>query len=125
MDAMRGLSSLRPSFESLQYPFESADYGLTAHAFAVAGEAARLARDIGRARPSKAHRADGFLRRAAAGTGDSGDRNGERGPAALQRAARHLARGFLAHRAVAGERRGVNPEQLALGVVGVRDEAAI
>src|SRR5688572_8877090 len=118
---MSALSSL----EMLQNPFEGPDYRLAPHAFPVAGELARLAGYGAPARPREAHRADGLSRAAAAGAGDAGHGKRDRALAAVERALRHFARGFLADRAVRVQRALLHTEQLTLGLVRVSHEAAL
>src|SRR5688572_6205948 len=118
------MSPLSP-LEVLQNPFEGPDNRLAPHAFPVAGELARLAGYRALARPREAHHADRLVRRAAARSGDAGHGERDRALAAAERALRHLARGFLAYRAVRAQRAFLDTEHLALGLVRVGDEAAL
>ena len=75
--------------------------------------------------PADPDRADGFVRRAAAGAGDAGHGDGDAGAGMDQRAGHHLDHGFAAHRAVRFERARVDAEQRLLGFVAVGDDAAV
>src|ERR687896_2290229 len=108
--AMTELSSV----ERFQDPFQRADYGLPAHAFPVAGEAPGLASQIAGTGPTEAHRAHRLLPRPAAGPCDAGDGERNGGAAALERAARHLARRLFAHGTVALQRLARYAEELVL-----------
>ena len=65
-----------------------------------------------------------LFRRAAIGSGDAGDRDGDVRGSALQRAFGHGAAHLFAHGAVARDEIGRHAEQLGLGGVGIGDEAA-
>jgi hypothetical protein len=71
------------------------------------------------------HQADRLAGRRTAGTGDPGDRYCEVDAGAFQRADRHRGRGFLADGAERLQRRDLDAEHRALGVVGISDKAAI
>ena len=101
------------------------NHRLSPHAFAVALEVLASRSHLTPARPGEADRADRLARCAAAGTGDAGDRDGDRAAAAAQRAARHLARGLLAHRAVLRSVPLAHAQHLALGRVRIGDVAAL
>src|SRR5215813_2452852 len=118
MDAMepiilRALSSLERAHD----PFEREDHGLPSDALPVAGEVARLRAHCVAPRPAEAHRADGLLGRPARRTRHPGDGHRNRSLAALERAARHLARGLLADGAVRLEGGRPHAEELLLRLV--------
>src|SRR5918999_6084729 len=98
-----GFTDLTPplsSVEGFDNPFERADDGLPAHAFAVAREGLGFAPQPVRGAPGKTNHADGLFRRAATGARDAGDPQRDRAFAPRERSLRHLARGLLAHGAV-------------------------
>src|SRR5262249_8897875 len=88
------------SLERAHDPFERYDHGLAAAASAAPGEPARPRAPPARPRPGEAPRADGLFGRPACRPRHPGDGHRNRSLAALERAARHLARGFLADGAV-------------------------
>ena len=71
------------------------------------------------------HEPDRLRRRAAAGPGDAGDRDGDVGARMRERACRHGARHLLADRAVPLDQRRRHAEHLGLRRVGIGDEAAL
>src|SRR4051812_853275 len=87
--------------EQLQNPFERADYRSSADRLAAAAEAARLAvRRLALADPREADHSDRLVGAATTRARNSRDGKRDRSPAALERAGRHFARCFLAHRAM-------------------------
>src|SRR5262245_11747522 len=106
----RSLSSV----ERAQDPFEREDHRLPADALAVPGEAVGLGAHLAAPRPGEADHADGLFRRPARRSRHPRDRQRHRGLAALERAARHLARRFLAYGAMGTQRFGTYSEKLLL-----------
>src|SRR5262245_49642159 len=122
-----GLTELMPALsprDGFENPFERVDNGLPAHALAVAGKMPRLGPGPAPGGPCEAHHADRLLAAAAAGAGDAGHRQRDRALAARERAPCHLERGLLADRAVILQSFGADSQELLLGRVRVRDEAA-
>ena len=105
---------------------EGGEDGLLAHHLAVARVVAAAGPGLlPRERPGEPDGADRFRGRAPPGAGDAADGDAHPGVAAGERALGHLPDHLLAHRAVAVEGVGADPEQLALGGVGIGDEAPV
>src|SRR3989344_1004830 len=74
--------------------------------------------------PGETNRADRFLWRAAARTGNTRNRERDLRVGMGKRALGHGARGLLTHRAVARENGGLHTQHFALGQIGVGNKTA-
>ena len=121
-----GFAPLNPSYGQLRQQVERDADRLPAHLGAADVAEAHLAvKELAAPRGGEMDEADGLVRRPAARTGDSGDRDREVGARLCQRALRHGFGGRAAHCAVRRESRGRDREHELFRLVRVGDEAAI